>query len=106
MAGCFFTQANCTACHVPGFNGPRGPVPAYSDFLFHDMGPGLADGIVMKDATGSEFRTQPLWGVAATAPYCTMAGLTRLPAAILAHGGEAQAARDAFAAFSETIKAI
>src|SRR5262249_23629258 len=48
-----FHQANCTACHVPRINGPRGPVPAYSDFLIHDMGPGLADGIVMKDATGS-----------------------------------------------------
>ena len=64
------------------------------------MGAALADGIVMKDASGSEFRTQPLWGLAATGPYLHDGRAHTIEDAILAHAGEAQAARDAFAAFS------
>lgn len=96
-----FGDAGCTKCHVPRLNGPRGPVPAFSDLLLHDMGPELADGIVMKESTGSEFRTQPLWGLAATAPYLHDGRAGTVQEAILAHGGEAAGARDAFAAFSE-----
>ena len=33
-----------------------------SDFALHDMGQGLADGISQGGATGSEFRSAPLWG--------------------------------------------
>lgn len=96
-----FHEAGCSKCHVPRLNGPRGPVPAYSDLLLHDMGPLLADGIVMKEATGSEFRTQPLWGVAAAAPYLHDGRAATLHDAILWHGGTAQRARDAYAAMSE-----
>lgn len=95
-----FHSARCSDCHVPRLNGPRGPVPCYSDLLLHDMGPDLADGIIMKDASGSEFRTQPLWGLAATGPYLHDGRVSTIEDAILAHGGEAQAARDAFAASS------
>ncbi len=35
----------------------------YSDLLVHDMGPGLADGVAQGQASGSEFRTAPLWGL-------------------------------------------
>jgi len=96
-----FHEAGCSACHTPRLNGPRGPLPVYSDFLLHDMGPTLADGIVMGEATGSEFRTQPLWGIAAVGPYLHDGRAGTLRDAILAHGGEAQASRDAFAAFSD-----
>lgn len=95
-----FHAAGCGACHVPRLNGPRGPVPCYSDLLIHDMGPELADGIVMKDATGSEFRTQPLWGLSATGPYLHDGRAQTVKDAILMHGGEATAARDAFQSFS------
>jgi len=97
-----FHDVGCSKCHVPRLQGPRGPIPAYSDLLLHDMGPALDDGIVMKDATGSEFRTQPLWGLAATAPYLHDGRAGTIAEAILWHGGEAQAARDAFAALSES----
>ncbi|MCG3129099.1 MAG: hypothetical protein CHACPFDD_04008 [Phycisphaerae bacterium] len=100
-----FHEANCSACHTPRLNGPRGPIPAYSDFLLHDMGEALADGIVMKLATGSEFRTQPLWGISAAGPYLHDGRALTLEEAILAHAGEAQAARDAFDAFSAQEKA-
>ena len=52
-------------------------------------------------ATGSEFRTQPLWGIAAVGPYLHDGRANTLEEAILAHGGEAAAARDAFAAMSQ-----
>ena len=35
----------------------------FSDFALHDMGSGLADGISQGNASGSEFRTAPLWGI-------------------------------------------
>jgi CxxC motif-containing protein (DUF1111 family) len=35
----------------------------FSDFALHDMGKGLADGISQGKASGSEFRTAPLWGI-------------------------------------------
>ena len=69
----------------------------HSDFLLHDMGEGLADGQQVGDATGSEWRTPPLWGIGLTK---TVNGHTfflhdgrarNLAEAILWHGGEAQA---------------
>lgn len=99
-----FHDAGCSDCHVPRLNGPRGPLPVYSDLLLHDMGEGLADGIVQGEATGSEFRTQPLWGLAAVGPYLHDGRADTIEDAILWHGGEAQRARDAFAAMTEAQK--
>jgi CxxC motif-containing protein (DUF1111 family) len=76
----------------------------YTDLLLHDMGEGLADGRPEGVASGREWRTAPLWGIGLTAE---VSGHTQflhdgrarsLTEAILWHGGEAQAARDAFAA--------
>src|SRR5262249_52994705 len=72
-----FKSIGCTGCHTDKLKLPKAVLKArgirkfafYSDFLLHDMGPGLADGIVQGDATGSEYRTPPLAGVAFTAPY-------------------------------------
>lgn len=97
-----FAQANCTACHVPALVGPRGAIPAYSDLLLHDMGPEMADGLTMGVATGSEFRTQPLWGIGAVGPYLHDGRADTLDDAIRWHGGEGQAARDAYAAMSQS----
>ena len=44
-----------------------------------------------------EFLTTPLWGVGSTAPYGHDGRSINLTEVILRHGGEAQAARDAFA---------
>ena len=35
----------------------------YTDLLLHDMGEGLADGRPDFEATGTEWRTPPLWGI-------------------------------------------
>jgi CxxC motif-containing protein (DUF1111 family) len=97
-----FDALSCGACHTPRLEGPRGPLPVYSDLLLHDMGPDLADGLVMGDATGSEFRTQPLWGLTAVGPYLHDGRAATITDAILMHGGEAQASRDAAATLDDT----
>ena len=96
-----FDELACSICHAPRLNGPRGPLPLYSDLLLHDMGPDLADGQVQQLATGAEFRTQPLWGIASVGPYLHDGRATTLEDAILMHGGEAQRARDAAAELDE-----
>ncbi len=91
-----FEGLHCTGCHVSTLRSPRGLLPLYSDLLLHDMGDDLADGIVMSEATGREFRTQPLWGVSAVGPYLHDGRADTLDEAIRWHGGEAEAARDAY----------
>ena len=68
------------------------------------MGAGLADGQQVGDATGTEWRTPPLWGIGLTRQvnghtFFLHDGRARnLTEAILWHGGEAEQARDGFAA--------
>lgn len=108
-----FYQSGCTACHRPKFVTSRKAenkaqafqlIWPYSDFLLHDMGDGLADGQPVGDATGREWRTPPLWGIGLTQvvsghSFFLHDGRARnLTEAILWHGGEAEAARNAFAA--------
>lgn len=100
-----FDDIGCTGCHTPALRGPHGLVPAYTDLLLHDMGPELADGIEQGTASGSEFRTQPLWGVVAVAPYLHDGRATTLDEAIRAHGGEGAAARDAYEALDDEPRA-
>ncbi len=84
-----FDDIGCTGCHVPSLEGPRGRLPLYSDLLLHDMGPELGDGFEQGLATGTEFRTQPLWGVAAVGPYLHDGRADTLDQAIRMHAGEA-----------------
>ena len=108
-----FYELGCASCHTPKFVTRRdAPNKAqafqliwpYGDFLLHDMGDGLADGQQVGDATGTEWRTPPLWGIGLTKrvnghTFFLHDGRARnLDEAILWHGGEAQAARDGFAA--------
>jgi CxxC motif-containing protein (DUF1111 family) len=80
----------------------------YSDFLLHDMGEELADGQQVGEANGQEWRTQPLWGIGLTQSvngngfYLHDGRARSLTEAILWHGGEAQKARDAFAALQKS----
>lgn len=105
-----FYETGCTACHTPNFvthrmeNRPEHSfqlIWPYSDFLLHDMGDGLADNRPEARATGKEWRTPPLWGIGLTKQvsghtYFLHDGRARsLLEAVLWHGGEAQAQRDA-----------
>ena len=96
-----FDDIGCEGCHVRALLGPRGEVPAYSDLLLHDMGPELSDFITMEQASKTEFRTQPLWGVVAVAPYLHDGRAGTLDEAIRWHGGEAQRSADAYAALPQ-----
>ena len=108
-----FYEAGCVACHAPKYATRRDwPVPGlagqliwpYTDLLLHDMGEGLADGFREGRATGREWRTPPLWGIGLTETvnghrYFLHDGRARgLAEAILWHGGEAEASREAFRA--------
>ena len=97
-----FSAIGCAQCHTPSLPGPGGaaPVFAFSDLLLHDMGPGLADGFVQGTATGSEFRTAPLWRVSDRAHFLHDGRAKTITDAILAHGGQAAAAKAAFSALS------
>ncbi len=100
-----FTELGCEGCHVAELEGPRGMIPLYSDLLLHDMGAELDDGISMKLAESSEFRTQPLWGIAAAAPYLHDGRADTMHDAIVLHGGEAAAAAEAYEALSDDARA-
>lgn len=106
-----FQQIGCASCHIPSFQtGPNTiqalafkPVVLYSDLLLHDMGDALADNRPDGSATGREWRTTPLWGLRLIREFLNgdaflmHDGSARsVEAAILIHGGEAQAAKDAF----------
>lgn len=100
-----FRQARCDDCHIPNIVTDGDPVFAFTDLLLHDMGPDLADGVVMGIATASEFRTQPLWGLRHHAPYLHDGRADTIARAIRAHGGEADASRDLFIALDSDDRA-
>jgi CxxC motif-containing protein (DUF1111 family) len=61
------------------------------------MGPALANGIAEGDASGQEFRTPPLWGIARTEPpYLHDGRAQTVHEAIVAHGGEAARSATAY----------
>ena len=105
-----FLKSDCQSCHKTNITTEeRSGLPAlskqtihpYTDLLLHDMGPGLADNRPEARASGSEWRTPPLWGIGLTEQvsghtYFLHDGRARsLLEAVLWHGGEAQAQRDA-----------
>ncbi|MCU1368856.1 MAG: putative thiol oxidoreductase with 2 cytochrome c heme-binding site [Ilumatobacteraceae bacterium] len=106
-----FEEIGCVSCHTSELTtGSDSAIPAlndqvirpYSDLLLHDMGERLADDRPDGDASGTEWRTPPLWGIGLVE---TVNGHTRflhdgrarsIEEAILWHGGEAEGARDRF----------
>ena len=110
-----FAAAGCIKCHSPELaTSPFHPmaelrgqtIHPYTDLLLHDMGPGLADKMGEPGATGSEWRTAPLWGIGLTAgvsggeAYLHDGRARSLEEAILWHGGEGEAAKEAFRTLS------
>lgn len=129
-----FSTLGCDGCHrsslTTGSHHPLAElreqtIHPYSDLLLHDMGEGLADTLGEGEAGGAEWRTTPLWGIGLSA--CVTGGVTgethsevcepsasylhdgrarTLDEAILWHGGEGAAARDAYVALSEADQAF
>lgn len=118
-----FYEAKCHLCHTPTLhtrqdapvllNGTRLPwlsnqtIHPYSDFLLHDMGPGLDNKVRVGSAYSYEWRTTPLWGVGLQQ---TVNGHTRFLhdgrarnfiEAIMWHDGEGAVSREIFARMSK-----
>jgi len=106
-----FYQTGCNQCHQPRFVTQQSEQTAhlsqqiiwpYSDLLLHDMGPGLADGRPDFLASGSEWRTSPLWGIGLLKQVNGSQVLLHdgraqtVEEAILWHGGEAELAKNRF----------
>lgn len=106
-----FYASGCAACHHPSFvTGSNSEAPhlsgqeiwPYTDLLLHDMGDGLSDGRPDYLATGSEWRTPPLWGVGLARGVDERVGFLHdgrartVEEAVLWHAGEARPSRDAF----------
>jgi hypothetical protein len=96
-----FQTTGCAGCHAPTLRGRGINVPLYSDLLLHDMGAGLADGIEAGSASGSEWRTMPLWRLSERTKFLHDGRATSVNAAITAHGGQATSATANFAALSD-----
>jgi CxxC motif-containing protein (DUF1111 family) len=106
-----FGELGCGGCHSPNHRtSPDAELEEvrdqliwpYTDLLLHDLGEGLSDNRPSFAAAGNEWRTPPLWGIGR---YPTINGHDRLlhdgrargvAEAILWHGGEASAAKQAF----------
>jgi len=106
-----FYETGCVACHHPSFTtGDDKDYPhlanqiiwPYTDLLLHDMGKGLADGRPDYLATGSEWKTPPLWGIGLSkqvngAQNFLHDGRARsVEEAIIWHGGEAEQTKQKF----------
>lgn len=106
-----FSELKCAACHRPEMKtGNNGAIEAlfgqqifpYTDLLLHDMGPELADNRPDYLASGSEWRTPPLWGLGLIQTvndhtFLLHDGRARnAEEAILWHGGEGAGSRDRY----------
>ena len=106
-----FRDFGCASCHMPSLKtGENAEFPqvsnqtfhAFTDLLLHDMGEGLADNRPDFEATGREWRTPPLWGLGLVPVVNGHDNLLHdgrargFAEAILWHGGEAEAAKEAF----------
>jgi CxxC motif-containing protein (DUF1111 family) len=112
-----FTQIGCASCHIPTMVTANCPdiqalsnkvFHPYSDFLLHDMGSGLDDGVPEGSAKSSQWRTAPLWGIG-LAGNAQGGGLfllhdgraTSFVQAISFHNGEAARRQTAFFALTQ-----
>jgi CxxC motif-containing protein (DUF1111 family) len=115
-----FERAACSACHAPSLRSERvtdlpelseQTFAPFTDLLLHDMGEMLSDHRASFAASGSEWRTAPLWGVGLFAKVnghqlLLHDGRARgVAEAILFHGGEAESARRAFVGMSRRERA-
>jgi CxxC motif-containing protein (DUF1111 family) len=112
-----FESFGCVSCHIPTLHtGPDAAAAVlanqtfhpYTDLLLHDMGPDLADGRPDFEASGSQWRTTPLWGIGLLQTvnhhsFLLHDGRARgIAEAILWHGGEAATARENFRLAEQT----
>ncbi|MGD8428274.1 MAG: di-heme oxidoredictase family protein [Balneolaceae bacterium] len=103
-----FMDAGCQSCHIPSYTtGTDDEIPAlsnqtifpYTDLLVHDMGEELADHRSDFGASGTEWRTPPLWGIGLVEivnghqSFLHDGRARSVMEAIMWHGGEAEQSR-------------
>jgi len=102
-----FASIGCNLCHTQTLKTApsdftalsQKPVNLFSDLLVHDMGSGLADHVSQGTASGTEFRTAPLWGLGQRIFMLHDGRTSDVKAAIFAHrspGSEANSTVDFF----------
>ncbi|MEO8846376.1 MAG: di-heme oxidoredictase family protein [Kofleriaceae bacterium] len=110
-----FDTFGCSSCHIPTLVTGDSSTAAlahqtihpYTDMLLHDMGDSLTDSRPDFEAEGIEWRTPALWGIGlaqlvrADTTFLHDGRARTFEEAIMWHGGEAQAAHDAFQAASK-----
>lgn len=112
-----FKEAKCAGCHHPTVvtdvnvilpQVSNQTIHPYTDLLLHDLGPGLADGRAVYNASGQEWRTCPLWGIGLTqivtgqTTFLHDGRATTLEQAILWHGGQANYSKNFFTRLPKT----
>jgi CxxC motif-containing protein (DUF1111 family) len=97
-----FEEALCSVCHHPTYELPDGRViRPYSDFLLHDLGMPMDDGVALGEAKASEYRTTPLWGYFDRARHMHDERAGNIFLAMQWHGGQAAPSREAWSKLSD-----
>lgn len=105
-----FASTGCVKCHIPSMQTGTSDIPAvsnktvffYSDFLLHDMGEGMSDGVLDGDAAPREFKTPVLRGMRFFKEFLHDGRASTIQQAIQLHDGEGAAIRDAFLSLSQS----
>ena len=111
-----FTKIGCENCHVSTYKtGAHNKHPElsdriikpYSDFLLHDMGEGLDDGVNEENAKSYEWKTPPLWGIGLVkivnkhTRFLHDGRARSIEEAILWHGGEGEKSKNRYVSLTK-----
>ena len=110
-----FTKIGCENCHISTYRTGQHKdheelsnrvIKPYSDFLLHNMGPELDDGLKEGKVESSEWKTPPLWGIGLVkivnkhTRFLHDGRARSIEEAILWHGGEGLISKEKFLSLS------
>ena len=110
-----FTKIGCENCHVSTYRTGQHKdhkelsnrvIKPYSDFLLHNMGPELDDGLQEGKVESREWKTTPLWGIGLVkivnkhTRFLHDGRARSIEEAILWHGGEGLSSKEKFLSLS------
>jgi CxxC motif-containing protein (DUF1111 family) len=108
VGAALFATTKCAACHTPSLRTRADyPIaalagidaPVFTDFLLHDLGSALADGLDEGEATSREWRTAPLIGLRFNRVLMHDGRARTIEEAILDHDDEGSEAHGSVALF-------
>ena len=109
--GSLFKTIGCESCHISTYVTGKHKdheelsnrvIKPYSDFLLHDMGPELDDGLQEGKVKSKEWKTPPLWGIGLVkivnkhTRFLHDGRAKSIEEAILWHGGEGMLSREKY----------